>query len=119
MEDHAIVDSRWDKLAFAVVFVCSIVACVYHLGTGVFGLLTAFKQRSIHLALIGTVALLAKNKGRKRLVFDWLGSIGFMAVMVYFVSNYEQIMVRGGNYTTLDVVMCGLLTLCILYIGLR
>ena len=53
------------KLAFAIVFVISIVACLYHLGTGIFGLLTAFKQRTIHLAMIGTVARLMEKEGRK------------------------------------------------------
>lgn len=115
MGEHITAENRWDKIAYAIVFICSIAACMYHLGTGVFGLLTAFKQRSIHLALIGTVALLAKKGDRKRLVFDWICSAGFMVVMVYFVSHYAQIMVRGGKYTTLDMVMCAILTVCILY----
>ena len=104
-----------NKIAFGIVFVFSIVACVYHLGTGIFGLLTAFKQRSIHLALIGTVAVLAEKPDRKRLVFDWLCAASLVAVMVYFISQYQGIMSRGGNYTQLDVLMCALLLVSVLY----
>ena len=103
------------KLAFAIVFVISIVACLYHLGTGIFGLLTAFKQRTIHLAMIGTVALLMEKEGRKRLITDWLCAIGYIVVSIFFIINYQVLMVRAGQFTDLEVVMCAVLTICVLY----
>ena len=104
-----------DKIAYVIVFVCSLTACIYHLGTGIFGLLTAFKQRAIHLALIGTVALLMEKEGRKRLIFDWLCSAGFITVAIFFYINYQTLMTRAGQFTNLEVAMCAVLTICVLY----
>lgn len=102
-------------LASKIVWLLAIVVCVYHMYTGVFGLLTAFKQRSIHLALIGTIAVLCEKEGRKRLVTDWLCAVGLLTTMTYFLVYYKAIMSRNGIYTQTDVVFCAILLVCVLY----
>lgn len=110
---------RIGRIADMIVFWCAILACMYHLGTGVFGLLTAFKQRAIHVALIGTVAVLARKEGRKRNIFDWLCTAGLMTVMFYFVIFYEDIMSRSGSYNTTDIFIGGILIVSVLYMTYR
>lgn len=110
---------RINQIADMVVFTCAILACLYHLGTGVFGLLTAFKQRAIHVALIGTVAVLARKEGRKRNVFDWLCTAGLMTVMFYFVLFYESIMSRSGSYNSTDILIGAILIISVLYMTYR
>jgi TRAP transporter 4TM/12TM fusion protein len=108
-----------ERLACNVVLVISCAACLFHLYTGAFGVYTAFKQRLIHLALIGTVGLLTAKKSRERNFIDWAFSAVLLAAMAYFLLDYSSFIQRTGNFTQVDLAMGALLLLAVLYMTLK
>lgn len=98
---------------------------IFQLYTAIFGVLPAQLQRSIHLAFaLGLIFLLfpiskkekAKAK-KKRFLLPWYDAIlSILGVLVglYWLFNYEGLLVRSANLTTLDLIVAGLAILLVL-----
>ncbi|RGY99903.1 TRAP transporter permease [Clostridium sp. AM58-1XD] len=100
----------------AVIAAIAIAACVFHLYTGMFGVLTAFKQRIVHFVLIGTIGLLYDKKGKRPSVLDMVLSFGMIVCMIYFIGNYKAFTQRNGQFTSLELFMGIWMILCVLYV---
>ena len=117
-------NERYIKLCAGIVYVISVGMCLFHLYTGGFGVLTAFKQRMIHVTLIGVIAMLMPvvNKktenGQKKGpgIIDWLLSAGMIASLIYFMSIYTEFTQRNGKFTTTDMIMGGIMVVAVIYI---
>lgn len=100
---------------------------IFQLYTAIFGVLPAQLQRSIHLAFaLGLIFLLfpiskkAKAKARaqqKRFLLPWydvvLAILG-VSVGLYWLINYEGLLVRSANLTTIDLIVAGIAILLVL-----
>jgi len=108
------------KAVFFLIASLGIAMSLFHLYTAEFGLLTAMKQRGIHL-LFGfflvflRFPLRAKDKSGRTasLVADWV-LIGLsLIVILNLILGFEEFMMRGGEPTELDIWLGFLLVLLI------
>jgi len=92
----------------------AIAMSLFHLYTAQFGLLTAMKQRGIHLLFAFFLVFLRgplgkKAKGESRptisLVIDWALILLSLAVILNLVLGFEEFMMRGGEPTERDIWM--------------
>ncbi len=95
-----------------LIFCVAVSFSLFHLYTGIFGVLAAQLQRSIHLTFAFALVYLlypATNKGS-----DKIGPIDFLITAVavyiglYMPLNYDHLMVSAGMYTTKDLVAAGI-----------
>ncbi|SDF08054.1 TRAP transporter permease [Sporolituus thermophilus] len=93
------------KLVFwlAVAFSC------FHLYTGIFGMLAAQLQRSIHLAFAFVLVFLLyparKTSSNKVGIIDYITAVVAGAVGMYITFNYERLMTAAGNYSQADLIV--------------
>ncbi|NLG87532.1 MAG: TRAP transporter permease [Firmicutes bacterium] len=109
----------WNSLArvVALVFTC------FQLYTVVFGVLLPPIQRSIHLSFALVLAFIIyprKRGGRQNRVdlFDLILIAMSCAIAVYWIIEYEGIMLRAGEVNSLDLVM-GISALILVFEGTR
>ena len=108
--------SKIQKIVTMIVSILAITACLFHLYTSAFGVMTAFKQRLIHFALIGSIGVLMTKNGKKTNPFEIILAIGSMFAMLYFLTNYEAFSQRNSVYTTLELVLGVWLIVTTLYV---
>ena len=90
--------------AIAITFSC------FQLYTALFGVLDAMIQRSVHLsfgmALIYLLYPTRKKWSRTKLhPFDLVLAILGSLAPIYIITNYQQLVLRAGTATTLDMVV--------------
>ncbi|MBO8128101.1 MAG: TRAP transporter permease [Peptococcaceae bacterium] len=91
----------------------------FHLYTAGFGILEAMNQRVVHLtfALMLTFLIfpLSKNMRQKGVPwYDVLLALAGLAVGAYIIINYRELMMRGGDPLTIDLVFGGICILLVL-----
>jgi TRAP transporter 4TM/12TM fusion protein len=92
---------------------------LFHLYTAGFGALVALKQRSVHLAFALVLAFLAfpfarRMRQRTIPIYDLFLALAAVASSMYIFVNYEDLMLRGGKPTTMDLVAGGVCILLVL-----
>ena len=95
---------------------------LFHLYTGGFGLILALKQRAIHLAFTFALVFLLYPFNKKRFMetknkiplYDILFAILGIFVCLYLVVFYNEMVLRAGLPTTLDLIVGGLTILLVL-----
>lgn len=100
---------RWYAIAMAI----------FHIYTSFFGLWATIRQRAMHLLFVMPLCYLMypARKGAKRnnpSLLDWILAALSFATCIYIVINYNEIFLRGGLPTKLDVFMgclCAVLVL--------
>ncbi len=103
-----------------IISIMAITLSLFHLYTSGFGLLLALKQRAFHLLIIIPLAFLLypfknKDKHAKRPTnLDIIFSIAGITVTSYIIFNLEALALRAGRYTSLDLVLGGILVLLVL-----
>ncbi|MBN6887501.1 TRAP transporter 4TM/12TM fusion protein [Cytobacillus horneckiae] len=92
-----------------IVFIGLLAFSLFHLYTGVFGMLTAQLQRTIHLGFaLGLIFLLfparKKDRGKKHKIawYDFILAIIGVAVCAYWPLNIDELVMRAGRLTELD-----------------
>ncbi|WP_349829534.1 TRAP transporter permease [Brevibacterium litoralis] len=109
-------DSKW--LAWTVGAI-AVGLSLYHVYTSILGTPPTLLHRSIHVAviLVLTFALhywRAHEKGKGIPWFDWILMAAAVSTSVYLVISYEDLVTRGGNATTLDIVFGAILIVLVL-----
>ncbi|WP_232697728.1 TRAP transporter permease [Brevibacillus daliensis] len=102
-----------------ITFIGLIVFSLYQLSTSLFLILPVQIHRSIHLAFgLGLIYLLfpATTKGNKQKLGIVNLILCFLSLFVtlYWVVNYESLVTRAGNYTSLDMFVGGLAIVLVL-----
>ncbi len=103
-----------------LISILTITLSLFHLYTSGFGLLLALKQRAFHLLIIIPLAFLLypfnnKDKHTKRPTnLDIIFSIAGITVTSYVIFNLEALALRAGRYTSLDLILGGILVLLVL-----
>ncbi len=92
-----------------LVFIGLLSFSLFHVYTGIFGMLTAQLQRSIHLGFALALIFLLfparkKNRGKEHKVvwFDWILALLSIIVGAYWPLLIDDLVLRAGNVTTLD-----------------
>ena len=96
--------------------ITAIALSMFSLYTGIFGVLSAWLQRCIHICLVLIITfLIPQNKNEKR--YDWVAIVGtFITLFIfgYCLLFYEDITVkRSGSPNTLDMIVAALFVLMI------
>lgn len=102
-----------------IISVMAIILSLFHLYTAGFGLLTPIEQRSFHLGFIMFLMFLLvpageKSPKNKPSNFDIFFAILIFLCMVYMFFGYDNIILRSGFKTNLDLLVGGLVILLIL-----
>lgn len=110
---------RLSGLQLKIVSIIAIIFSFFQLYTGAFGVLPSQLQRSIHLTFVLVLGYLLypslKRMPRDR--FHWFDvSLAVLGgfVGLYWVYNYNGLMMRAGSQTTLDIVVGGIAILLVL-----
>ncbi|OPY91922.1 MAG: Sialic acid TRAP transporter permease protein SiaT [Syntrophaceae bacterium PtaU1.Bin231] len=95
---------HWLVYWIAVAFSC------FHIYTGLFGLLAAQLQRSIHLSFAFALVYLlyplsTKKISNKLRWYNYLFAVFAVFVGLYMALNYTRIMEAGGEYTRIDYIV--------------
>jgi TRAP transporter 4TM/12TM fusion protein len=92
-----------------IVFIGLLSFSLFHLYTGIFGMLTAQLQRSVHLGFALALIFLLfparkKNRGKEHKVvwFDWILAVLSIIVGSYWPLLIDDLVLRAGNVTTID-----------------
>ncbi|WHX98357.1 TRAP transporter permease [Neobacillus sp. DY30] len=92
-----------------IVFIGLLSFSLFHLYTGIFGMLTAQLQRSVHLGFALALIFLLfparkKNRGKEHKVAWYDGILALLAVIIgaYWPLFIDDLVLRAGNVTTLD-----------------
>lgn len=114
---------RLTVLKYLITFL-SICLALFHVYTGLFGLMYTYIQRGIHLGLIIIIILLTsftENEPRERNIFNILLLISTLITFMYLFLNMDYIVYRlwGTPLTLMDKVTGVLLFLVILILGIR
>lgn len=92
-----------------LVYFLAIAFSCFHLYTGIFGVLAAQLQRSIHLTFAFSLVYLlypAREKSSKNIgIWDWLTTLVAIFTGLYITFNYERLMTTAGIYTTTDLAV--------------
>lgn len=90
-----------------LIFVIAVLFACFHVYTGLFGIMAAQLQRSIHLAFTFVLVFLlypGRQTSSERIgILDYAVAIFAGAVGLYITFNYERLMVSAGMYTTIDM----------------
>ena len=110
------------SLITTVVSVLSVFLAVFHVYTGVSGLMYTYTQRGLHLGLLLVIFILNslnKEKGLRKQVVNVLLLLATLVVFAHLFINMEYIKYRfwGAPLTTLDVVTGILLLLVVFIVG--
>jgi TRAP transporter 4TM/12TM fusion protein len=92
-----------------IVFIGLLSFSLFHLYTGIFGMLTAQLQRSVHLGFALALIFLLfparkKNRGKEHKVawHDWPLALLSVIIGAYWPLMIDDLVLRAGNVTTLD-----------------
>ena len=103
-------ESRFRKLTGfqgKLVFGIAVAFSLFHLYTGVFGMLAAQLQRSVHLAFAFALVYLlypTTSKGSNKIgIIDYAVAILAVFTGLYMTFNYEHLMTSAGMYTNTDI----------------
>ncbi|MGB5823355.1 MAG: TRAP transporter permease [Proteocatella sp.] len=83
---------------------------LFQLYTALLGTFPAQLQRMIHLGFVITLAFLlypaTRKSNRKKIsFFDYIFSATFFGIVVYYLTNYNEIINRSGSYNQTDVIV--------------
>ena len=96
----------WTKKFIALI---AVAWTLFQLYTAFFGLAAALIQRSTTLSFGLVLCFLCfkfkKNDKNKVPIYDWLLAALAVVIPVYFVVTFDTLVMRGGNPTTMDVVL--------------
>ncbi|MGB3959766.1 MAG: TRAP transporter permease [bacterium] len=97
-------------IAATLIFIIAVAMSAFHLYTAGFGILQAMKQRAVHLsfAFLLVFLLYPMTKGGdkgKIPIYDYLLAILGVSIGVYILANYDQLVLRAGAPTQMDLVM--------------
>lgn len=115
-------ESNYRKLSgfqYRIVFVIAVLFSLFQLYTAMFGVLAAQLQRSIHLTFAFVLAFLLYPSSKKmpknsmHLIDISLACLSAV-VGLYITFNYQGLLLRAGNQTTLDVFVAILAVLLVL-----
>ncbi|HHY37235.1 MAG TPA: TRAP transporter permease [Firmicutes bacterium] len=106
-------------IAATLIFIIAVAMSVFHLYTAGFGILQAMKQRAVHLSFAFLLVFLLypmTQKGDKSRIpfYDYLLALLGVSVGVYILANYDQLVLRAGAPTQMDLVMGFLAILLVL-----
>lgn len=92
-----------------LVFYIAIAFSVFHLYTGMFGMLAAQIQRSVHLAFAFVLVFLlyplrTKNASNKLSLVDYAVAALAGFTGLYMTINYERLMISAGMFTEIDLI---------------
>lgn len=92
-----------------VVTVLAIAMSSFHLFTAGFGTLLSYKQRSLHLIFAFIIGLFLypankKSSREKNSILDYILMLAALTVFGYIFLFPEQMALKGGNATTLDLI---------------
>jgi TRAP transporter, 4TM/12TM fusion protein len=96
-----------------LIFVIAVAFSAFHLYTGIFGILAAQLQRSIHLSFAFVLVYLLYPVRRKN-SSDCIGIIDYIVAIIagitgmYMVINYNHLMTSVGMYTNVDLTFAAL-----------
>lgn len=110
--------TRWRPLALLISAV-AIFTAVYHLYTAYFGAPPTLIHRSLHVSLILFLVFMLYPPSRKAQAAWWRIPDAALALLSlvpawYMWSNYEQIVLQAGRFTTSDIVVATLLVVLVL-----
>ena len=104
-------ESRFRKLTgfqAQLVFWVAVCFSLFHLYTGVFGMLAAQMQRSVHLAFAFALVYLlypARNDNSNKIgIIDYIVTIVAVFTGLYMTINYTHLMTSAGMYTITDII---------------
>ena len=91
-----------------MVFWIAVAFSSFHLYTGLFGMLAAQMQRSVHLSFAFALVYLlypasSKNNSNKIGVVDFVVATLAVVTGLYMTLNYQHLMTSAGMYTTTDI----------------
>jgi TRAP transporter 4TM/12TM fusion protein len=106
-------------IAAALIFIIAVAMAVFHLYTAGFGILQAMKQRAVHISfafiLVFLLYPMTKKGDKSRIPFyDYLLAALGVSVGIYILANYNQLVLRAGAPTQMDLVMGFLAILLVL-----
>ncbi|MGI6142802.1 MAG: TRAP transporter permease [bacterium] len=106
-------------IAAALIFIIAVAMAVFHLYTAGFGILQAMKQRAVHISfafiLVFLLYPMTKKGDKSRIPFyDCLLAALGVSVGIYILANYNQLVLRAGAPTQMDLVMGFLAILLVL-----
>lgn len=112
MEEFDKETSRLRKLKGTISMIVSVIAiamATFHLYTAGFGTLLSYKQRSLHIIfafVIGLFLYPARKKSNKEkpAILDFVLMAGVIVVFGYIFLFPEQMALKGGNATQLDLI---------------
>jgi len=89
-----------------VIFIISIITCLFHLYTGWFGLSAIIYLRSMHLMLMSILIFLIYPLKRKKLFFmDFVLIVVSVIGCVYLIINFENVVTYLGRTSNIQVVL--------------
>lgn len=102
----------------------SIILAIFHIYTGLHGLMYTYIQRGIHLGLILVITILSYINNEKRLIYKILNILLLIATVISFLHlfiNMDYIMYRlwGTPLTLMDIITGVFLFLVVLIIGIK
>lgn len=99
-------EGPWKKITTVILFCFT----MFQLYTSLLGTFPAQLQRMIHLGFVITLAFLlypatSKSNKKKISVLDYIFSGGFLCIVIYYVTNYNEIINRSGAYNQIDIIV--------------
>lgn len=97
----------WQGIAITVILVCF---TAFQLFASIFNTIPAQLLRMSHLAFVIPLTYwlypaTKKGKMNKVGIIDFLLGLGFLAIALYYITNYNALMQRVGDYTQLDIIL--------------
>jgi len=105
-----------------IISIIAISMSIFHFYTGGFGLWLALKQRALHLAFTLTLIFLLYPTTKKGIgsdktkipVYDFVLAAFGAVVSLYLIVNYNELVLRSGLPTHIDLLMGGIAILLVL-----
>ncbi len=93
-----------------LIFIIAVAMALFHLYTAGFGILQAMKQRAVHISfsfvLVFLLYPISKKSDKSRIPFyDYLLAALGVSIGVYILFNYNQLVLRAGAPTQMDLIM--------------
>ncbi len=106
-------ESTFRKLAgfdYWLVFWIAVAFSCFHVYTGIFGMLPAQMQRSVHLSFAFALVFLLYPMTNKKVLnklrwYNYLFAAFAVYIGVYLTLNYTRIMQAGGDYSRMDYIV--------------
>jgi TRAP transporter 4TM/12TM fusion protein len=105
-----------------IISIIAISMSIFHFYTGGFGLWLALKQRALHLAFTLTLIFLLYPTTKKGIgsdksnvpVYDFILAVFGAVVSLYLIVNYNELVLRSGLPTNMDIIFGGICILLVL-----